>query len=242
MQTLELPIPPEKQEDERADIESLRSYYETISSSEKLQSALQYLTTKHEARLTNLASMPQRAVDVIWHPFTQHRGRTAKDVMVIDSAYNDSFAVLSPKANESATSSALQPAFDGSASWWTQGLGHGNPDLAFAAAHAAGRYGHVMFAGAVHEPALALAERLLKLHQNPRLAKVFYTDNGSTGMEVAVKMALRAACKRYNWSKDKDAVHILGLKDCYHGDTIGVMDCAEPSAYNEKVDWYRPRG
>ncbi|OJD38104.1 adenosylmethionine-8-amino-7-oxononanoate aminotransferase [Diplodia corticola] len=137
--------------------------------------------------------------------------------------------------------SHLRPSFDGSASWWTQGLGHANPQLTLAAAYAAGRYGHVMFAEAVHQPALQLAQTLLKGSNNPRLSRVFYSDNGSTGTEVAVKMALRAARLRYGWGPRED-LSILGLKGSYHGDTMGAMDCSEPGTYNEKIEWYRGKG
>lgn len=123
-----------------------------------------------------------------------------------------------------------------------KGLGHGNPRLALEAAHAAGRYGHIMFAGATHEPALLLAERLLEGLANPRLTRVFYTDDGSTATEVGIKMGVRAACKHYGWNGSKETVGVLGLKGSYHGDTIGAMDASEPCVFNEKVDWYRGRG
>jgi dethiobiotin synthetase/adenosylmethionine--8-amino-7-oxononanoate aminotransferase len=75
---------------------------------------------------------------------------------------------------------------------------------------------------------------------------VFYSDNGSTGMEVAVKMGLRASVNRYLGDRSADHrkvdIRILGLKNSYHGDTIGTMDCSEPSIYNEKVEWYKGRG
>lgn len=99
-----------------------------------------------------------------------------------------------------------------------------------------------MFAGATHEPALKLAEHVLEGLQNPRLTKVFYTDNGSTATEVGIKMGVRAACKHYGWDGAKEAVGVLGLKGSYHGDTIGAMDASEPCVFNEKVDWYRGRG
>jgi dethiobiotin synthetase/adenosylmethionine--8-amino-7-oxononanoate aminotransferase len=98
-----------------------------------------------------------------------------------------------------------------------------------------------MFAEAVHEPALALAETLLRDLENPRFTRVFISDNGSTGCEVAIKMALRAARVRYGWGTDTK-LGILGLKGSYHGDTIGAMDCAEPCTYNEKVEWYEGKG
>jgi dethiobiotin synthetase/adenosylmethionine--8-amino-7-oxononanoate aminotransferase len=122
------------------------------------------------------------------------------------------------------------------------GLGHGNPRLALEAAYAAGRYGHIMFAGATHEPALKLAEHVLDGLQNPRLTKIFYTDNGSTATEVGIKMGVRAACKHYDWDGAREAVGVLGLKGSYHGDTIGAMDASEPCVFNEKADWYRGRG
>ena len=188
--------------------------------------------------------MPAEADQAIWHPFMQHRERSKDTIVAMDSAYGDFFQTYTTKqgtGRSDPTDAILTPAFDGSASWWTQGLGHGNPNLALTAAHAAGRYGHVMFAGAVHEPALRLAQTLLARMDNPRLSKVFYTDNGSTGMEVAVKMALRAAAVRNGWSADEEVL-ILGLKGSYHGDTIGTMDCSEPSIYNKKVEWYEGRG
>jgi dethiobiotin synthetase/adenosylmethionine--8-amino-7-oxononanoate aminotransferase len=114
--------------------------------------------------------------------------------------------------------------------------------LALEAAYAAGRYGHVMFAGATHEPALDLSERVLEGLQNPRLTKVFYTDDGSTATEVGIKMGVRAACRYYDWDGSKEAIGVLGLKGSYHGDTIGAMDASEPCVFNEKVDWYRGRG
>lgn len=232
-----LPAPPAREEG-NYDADNMERYYEGVTRGDEVKSLLDEMAVKHQNRLDRLDSMRERAHDLVWYPFTQHHGRTPKDIGVIDSAYDDQFQMYESTDDGPTT----QPAFDGSASWWTQGLGHGNPDLALAAAYAAGRYGHVMFAGNVHEPALQLAERLLQTLDNPRLRKVFYTDNGSTGMEVAVKMGLRAACVRYGWDAHHEDVHILGLKGSYHGDTMGVMDCSEPSTYNRKVEWYRGRG
>lgn len=238
-----LPPPPERQADEK-DREAMAVFYDQTTKHDSIAALLDDLKTKHTQRLDRLHAMPAKAHELIWYPFTQHHGRKPEDITVIDSAHGDCFQTLKSSPTPSAPSSSLQPTFDGSASWWTQGLGHGNPELALTAAYAAGRYGHVMFAGNIHEPALRLAELLLtSTHaDNPRLNKVFYTDNGSTGMEVAVKMALRASAVRYGWDGSSDTVHILGLKGSYHGDTIGVMDCSEPSTYNKRVEWYRGRG
>ncbi|KAH6032501.1 hypothetical protein HBI54_211370 [Parastagonospora nodorum] len=217
--------------------EVMQKYYTSQSQTEHTHLVAERIIHRHTSRLADLDSMSEQTKSAIWHPFTQHKHTANDSVLVFDSAYGDYFQVASTDKD-----SALYPAFDGSASWWTQGLGHGNPHLALAAAYAAGRYGHVMFAGATHAPALRLAQKLLTNLENPRLEKVFYTDNGSTATEVGIKMGLRAACKRYGWDGGKEQVGVLGLKGSYHGDTIGAMDASEPCVFNEKTDWYRGRG
>ncbi|PWY86806.1 onanonoxo-7-onima-8-eninoihtemlysoneda [Aspergillus heteromorphus CBS 117.55] len=239
-----LPSPPARPQSHEPDAvardeEAMAAYYDRVARGTDVTGLLEELTAKNTARIERLEAMPGRAHETIWYPFTQHHGMAPTDITAIDSAYDDFFQTYRPAASPEG---GLRATFDGSASWWTQGLGHGNPDLALSAAYAAGRYGHVMFPGNIHEPALSLAETLLESVGNPRLQKVFYTDNGSTGMEVAVKMGLRAACHRYGWDASQEQISILGLKGSYHGDTMGVMDCSEPSTYNKKVEWYRGRG
>jgi dethiobiotin synthetase/adenosylmethionine--8-amino-7-oxononanoate aminotransferase len=257
--TFALPQPPPKHEDPVTDKEQLRSYYADTSNGRPITALFDHLRDKHYRRVSQLIAMPSHAEQVVWHPFRQHG--ISHNITAIDSAYNDHFqtyiakdtpeqefvpGLKSLEAENKVPQSLLTPLFDASASWWTQGLGHGNPDIALTAAYAAGRYGHVMFAHSVHQPALDISYNLLETLQNPRLSRIFFTDNGSTGMEVAVKMALRASCARYGWTKDDVAdnkpVEIIGLKGSYHGDTIGVMNCSEPSVFNEKVDWHRPWG
>ncbi|KAL4905268.1 hypothetical protein BDW74DRAFT_185307 [Aspergillus multicolor] len=240
-----LPAPPKRPQEQdvgsRArDLEALDNYYSSVAEGTDVIGLLDELNLKNKQRIDYLEEMASRAQKTIWYPFTQHHGMAPKDITPIDSAYDDFFQTY--KTQGSTEQGKLQATFDGSASWWTQGLGHGNPGLALSAAYAAGRYGHVMFPGNIHEPALKLAEQLLETVGNSRLQKVFYTDNGSTGMEVALKMALRAACDRYGWDASREQINILGLKGSYHGDTIGVMDCSEPSTYNQRVEWYRGRG
>lgn len=249
--TLSLLPPPEPNPAPEQDEIAMSRYYDVSHSDPALDECIQHIQSYHYDRLAKLRSLPNRAHKAIWHPFMQHTERTVKSILPIDSAYGDYFQTLKPTQVQDSNSAAdsqppqdeslLQPAFDGSASWWTQGLGHGNPELALTAAHTAGRYGHVMFGGAAHEPAINLAEVLIENMGNPRTTRVFYTDNGSAGMEVAVKMALRAASRRYGWTP-KDEVLILGLKGSYHGDTMGTMDCSDPSVYNTKVEWYQGKG
>lgn len=259
--TFPLPLPPARRENNKDDELAMEEYYEQCATSPEIKNFLDMLNQKHFARVSKLTSLPSQAESIIWHPFRQHG--IPHNIIAIDSAYGDNFEAynqeadpsvaaaaedsssgLSPAASTKLSSPLTTPLFDASASWWTQGFGHGNPDLSLAASYAAGRYGHVMFAHAVHEPALDLCYNLLETLKNPRLARVFFTDNGSTAMEVAIKMALRASSVRYGWRKDDEALpmEILGLKGSYHGDTIGAMNASEPSVFNDNVDWYKPWG
>lgn len=247
---LTVPTPPEYVEGE--DHFAMEHYYSALGSvndsSSSVPGFLDHLSDKHGARLSGLENMSSEGLKHIWWPFTQHKGLTAKSIATIESAHGDYFqTTLQPSSEPDAGdvgTSLLHATLDGSASWWTQGLGHANPHLTMAAAYAAGRYGHVMFASAINEPALSLAKNILSTIGNSRLSRVFYSDNGSTGTEVAIKMALTASCKRYGWEPAKDGkeVEILGLKNSYHGDTIGSMDMSEPSVFNEKIHWYKSRG
>ena len=241
-----IPAPPPPLSSLEEDVLQMQDYYSEVSNSDVIKQANDYLTDFHKRRLSDLQSIKKRASETIWYPFSQHSLINQSTITAIDSAYGDFFQSFEDN------SSSLEPLFDASASWWTQGLGHGNPDLALTSANAAGRYGHVILANTIHEPALKLAEKLLDLTANPRLSRVFYSDNGSTGVEVGIKMAFKAACARYNWAEpetDSNStgsalrdIGVLGLKRSYHGDTIGTMDCCEPSVYNKQVNWYRERG
>ncbi|KAI9288957.1 pyridoxal phosphate-dependent transferase [Umbelopsis sp. AD052] len=229
-----IPLPPMQLEDPVKELESMKKYYEQVD--EHLHPVMERLDRKHQERFERLETMAQKSRDVFWWPFTQHD--MVKEVTVIDSAYNDHMYTYAPEAPGK---KELQPKemFDACASWWTQGLGHANPKLTLAAAYAAGRYGHVMFPEATNEPALKLAEAMLE--QNDWAQRVFFSDNGSTAMEVAIKMAIRSTTIRYGWD-DKLKPEIIGLNGSYHGDTIGAMDACAPNVYNGQVQWYQPRG
>lgn len=238
------------------DIKNMTEYYLEVSQTENIKNAYEYLKYCHIERLTNLNNMAKNSNDLIWYPFSQHTTINSQNILAIDSAHGDFFQAIPPKIDTipnvendndlgSLSSETLSPYFDASASWWTQGLGHGNSDLALTAGYAAGRYGHVIFAGTTHDPALKLANKLIELLDNKRLQRVFYSDNGSTGIEVALKMAFNAVDKRRsdnNSFTEKDEIGVIGLKRSYHGDTIGSMDACEHSVYNEKVHWYNGKG
>ncbi|EJU04875.1 hypothetical protein DACRYDRAFT_75853 [Dacryopinax primogenitus] len=252
----ELEAPPPRLEDKSEDARSMEGYYSSLSSS--VQPLLSSLDERHQSRLSELDSMDARTRNSVWWPFTQHGQVREKEVMTIDSASGDFYSVYRSSSTSPQTPtdpSLLQQVYDGSASWWTQSLGHAHPSLALAAANAAARYGHVIFPSSTHAPALELAERLLRGEGEGWADRVFWSDDGSTGVEVALKMATRAVQLRMlqaasstpttidNKSKDLGKeLGVIGLKGSYHGDTIGAMDASEPSDYSLAVPWYRGRG
>lgn len=257
--------PPVRATHTHDDVHQMHAYYHGLVHGNQdrpgLVDVVRHLRACHVARHAERASLGPRTWAQCWWPFTQHTRYTPHDVLVVDSAHGDHFATLHDDE--------VQPLFDGSASWWTQCVGHAHPRLTAAAAHAAGRYGHVLFPGAAHAPALHLTERLLGRTPLSFPApgawadRVFFSDDGSTGMEVALKMAIQASVRRYEPQPTSPSTHariapgrapgglggrparefeVLGLQGSYHGDTLGAMDACEPSIYSDHVAWYRGRG
>lgn len=117
---------------------------------------------------------------------------------------------------------------DGISSWWVNIHGHANPHLNAALAAQASRLEHVMFAGCTHPPAVELAERLVAALPKG-LSRVFYSDNGSTAVEVALKMAWQYWRNRGQPARDI----FLALEHAYHGDTVGAMSASAPSLFTD---------
>ena len=115
---------------------------------------------------------------------------------------------------------------DGISSWWATLHGHGQPDIARAMAAQAARLDHVLFAGATHEGAVRLAERLVELAP-PGLARVFFSDDGSTAVEVAVKMVVQ----RWAQLGQPERRVLVALEGGYHGDTFGAMSVGDPDPF-----------
>ena len=115
---------------------------------------------------------------------------------------------------------------DGISSWWVNIHGHAHPKLNAALARQADELEHVIFAGCTHRPAVELAERLLEVL--PRgLARVFYSDNGSTAVEVALKLA-------WQYWRNRGAAErrtFITLDHAYHGDTVGAMSVSAASSF-----------
>ncbi|PON97958.1 Aminotransferase class-III [Trema orientale] len=212
-------------------------------------SLVKTMLSAHSERIKRLHEMPKKAGDVFWWPFTQHNLVSEEDVTVIDSRCGENFAVFKVQNNN-----VIIQQFDACASWWTQG-----PDatlqteLARDMGYAAGRYGHVMFPENVYEPALECAELLLEGVGKGWASRAYFSDNGSTAIEIALKMAFRKFL--YDHGRLSDFVNdnsaerctqlmVLALTGSYHGDTLGAMEAQAPSSYTGFLQqpWYTGRG
>ncbi len=158
----------------------------------------------------NLAA---RDRDVIWHPFTQQKNMVSP-VPIVKGKDSLLFA-----ENGSSYIDAIS-------SWWVTLHGHANPYIAEKIYQQALTLEQVIFAGFTHEPAVRLAERLLPVLPG-NFSRIFYSDNGSTSTEVALKMSVQ-----YWWNKEqKNRKKILAFRNSYHGDTFGAMSVSDRSVF-----------
>ncbi len=159
----------------------------------------------HAARFADPSSIIDRDQAAVWHPYTPLRGA---DPPLVVTAAQDEFLVLADGRR----------VIDAVSSWWTILHGHRHPALMAALADAARRFDHVYFAGVTHEPAVELAE--LMLGTMPwQGGRVFFSDDGSTAVEVALKLAYQYWCHR----NEPRRTTFVGFEDGYHGDTFGAM-------------------
>jgi len=158
-------------------------------------------------------SLVDRDRAVVWHPYTQMK--TRPEPLAIDRG--DGVYLYTEDGHR---------VLDGISSWWVNIHGHSHPRLNQALADQAERIEHVIFAGATHRPAVDLAERLVSALP-AGLTRIFYSDNGSTAVEVAVKLALQY------WSNQGQPgrQRIVALHHAYHGDTVGAMSVSEDSVF-----------
>ncbi len=151
------------------------------------------------------AELARRDAATVWHPYTSLRETDAPLACV---GARDEFLQLADGRR----------VIDGISSWWTIQHGHRHAPLMNALAEAMKSYDHVLFAGVTHPPAVALAELLLRSARMEG-GRVFYSDNGSTAVEVALKMAYQYWCLR----GEPQRTRFIGFEHGYHGDTFGAM-------------------
>lgn len=158
-------------------------------------------------------NLQQRDEKHLWHPYTQHKTASkpigivkGKDALLWDEDGNEYIDAIS--------------------SWWVNPFGHSNPLLAQAAYKQLTQLEHILFGGFTHEPAVRLAEQLLNILPNKQ--KIFYSDNGSTAVEVALKMAIQ-----YFFNKGEARHTIIAFENAFHGDTFGAMAASGISFFTE---------
>lgn len=143
----------------------------------------------------------------IWHPFTQMKDYANRDHILMERAQGVKLYDAAGNAY-----------YDSISSWWVNPHGHGRPEIIRAITEQLQSMDHIQFSGFTHRPAIELAEQLVRLMPEG-LNKVFYSDNGSTAVEVALKMSFQYWQQSKRPSKTKFAF----LKNSYHGDTLGAV-------------------
>ena len=172
-------------------------------------------------KATDAEGWRERDLAVLWHPCTQMREHP--DVLpLVPIAGGDGAWLLGRDGRRY---------LDAVSSWWTNLFGHAEPRIGAAIATQAGTLEQVILAGFSHAPAVELAEKLLAIA--PRepgrapLAKVFYADNGSAGVEVALKMA-------FHWFRNRGEerrTKFVALANGYHGETLGALAVGDVPLY-----------
>jgi adenosylmethionine-8-amino-7-oxononanoate aminotransferase len=155
----------------------------------------------------------EKDLHFIWHPFT-HLKYAETPINIIRSEGSYYFDEQGNKY------------IDGISSWWVNLHGHSHPYIAQKVYEQVKTNAHTIFSGFTHSAAIELAERLLN-HLPNNLAKVFFSDNGSTAVEVALKMTLQ-----YWRNQGKVKTNILTFENAYHGDTFGSMSVGARNAFN----------
>ena len=150
----------------------------------------------------------------VWHPFTQH-------------GLGEPIPLVTHARGAALHTADGRRVIDAISSWWVTTHGHCHPHIMAAIAAQTEKLDQIIYAGWTHEPAETLARGLTAI-MPPALTRVFYSDSGSTSVEVALKMALGF------WTNRGEARHrILVMEHSYHGDTIGAMSVGARGVFNQ---------
>jgi len=158
-------------------------------------------------------NLSEKDFDLIWHPYTHQKNRP----LSIPIVKGKKTLLYDDKGNSY---------IDAISSWWVTIHGHGHKYIAKKLHKQARKLEQVIFAGFTHEPAVNLAEKILKILPG-NFSKVFYSDNGSTATEVAIKMSLQYWMNKGEGNRNK----ILAFHHSYHGDTFGAMSVSERGTF-----------
>ncbi len=164
---------------------------------------------------SSVTSLAARDLAVVWHPCTQMHDHETLPMLPIASAQGAWLTDHDGKRYLDAVSS-----------WWTCLLGHRHPRIVAALKDQLDRLDHVMLAGFTHEPAIELAETLVRITP-PGLDRVFYADNGSSAVEVALKLSF------HYWKNvgRAERTRFIALTGGYHGETLGALSVTDVALY-----------
>ncbi len=161
-----------------------------------------------------MKTLSERDQEYIWHPYTQHK--TALLPIAITKGKD---ALLWDENGKEY--------IDAIASWWVNPYGHANTFVADAIYKQLTTLEHVLFGGFTHEPAVVLSEKLQEILPSNQ-KKIFFSDNGSTAVEVAIKVAIQ-----YFYNKGSQRNKIIAFENAFHGDTFGAMAASGISIFTE---------
>lgn len=161
-------------------------------------------------------SLSGRDLKSVWHPFTSQLNMEAPVAIVRGEG-----TLLFDENGKSY--------IDAIASWWVNLHGHSHPYIEKKITAQMQTLEHAIFSGFTHEPAVRLAERLLEFF--PSMDKVFYSDDGSTSVEVALKMAFQ-----YWHNKGEPRTKVIAFENAYHGDTFGSMSVGARNVFSQAFD------
>lgn len=157
-------------------------------------------------------TLSEKDQQYLWHPYTQHK--TAQNPIVISKGEG---ALLWDENGKEY--------IDAIASWWVNPFGHSNKFIADKIYAQLTSLEHVLFGGFTHEPAIRVAEKLMEILPSNQ-KKIFFSDNGSTAVEVAIKVALQ-----YFFNKGERRTTIIAFENAFHGDTFAAMAASGISFY-----------
>jgi len=164
------------------------------------------------------AELAARDLAHVWHPCTQMREHTSQ-LPLIPIVRGDGAWLIDAEGNRY---------LDGISSWWSNLFGHANRRIAAAIAEQSARLNHVMLAGFTHEPALQLAEELIRIAP-PGLSRVSYAGDGASAVEIALKMSF------HYWHNmgQPQRTRFIALANAYHGETLGALAVSDLPLYRK---------
>lgn len=162
------------------------------------------------------AALAARDLAHVWHPCTQMREH-AGELPLVPIVRGDGAWLIDAEGKRY---------LDGISSWWSNLFGHANPRIAAAIAEQAARLNHVMLAGFTHEPALQLAEELVRIAPTG-LTRVAYASDGASAVEIALKMSF------HYWRNvgHPERTRFIALANAYHGETLGALSVSDLPLY-----------